>query len=164
MYKFIGHLVIGALSFEVLIPLCDCCCFTDLPRGLVRQDITDQRIHFEPELFASDRKSDGTVVAYNNYVSNDGVGVFLTVEKYRSATRAKNALRRRIKKATRIIERGVKLDKDGQRVGERAVLLSRTGLPQETIGGVVWADGAKLYAVESPSLKHALEFEKQNYR
>ena len=32
------------------------------------------------------------------------------------------------------------------------------------VGGVVWADGAKLYAVESPSLKHALEFEKQNYR
>lgn len=165
MHKSIGRLVICVLtSFVVLIPEYGFDRFAEEPKIFARQDLNEQVIHFEPQLFASDLKPDGTRVSYNTYVSADGVGVLFTVQKHRSATSANNALKRRIRKASKIIERGVKLDKDGRRVGDRVLLLSHTRLPQKTVAGVVWSERATLYSVESSSLKHALEFEKQNYR
>src|SRR5215471_18024979 len=77
------------------------------PVGLL-QDVT-----FKPVRFFDGKKSNGVRFAINLYESSDGVGVSQRVEIYASAAQARVELKRRIKRAIKIIERKTEIDEDG---------------------------------------------------
>lgn len=106
---------------------------------------------------------DGAPFSSQLYQSSDGVGLTVTRENRDTADRANKELQRKLKGATRIIERGSKLDEKGQRVGERVVAMFALDDSQKEQASVLWTSGRQFYYIESLSLKHALEFEKQFY-
>ena len=98
------------------------------------------------------------------YESSDGVGVGYSAGDYGSPSRAKKYLREKIKDALQIIERTPKLDDTGKLVGERVVAMYPPNAPFEELGSVFWTDGSHFYVIDSPSLKHTLEFERSSDR
>ncbi len=119
-------------------------------------------MHFKVVLEGSGFVKDGSF-SFGDYKSEDGVVVERRVESYRSGARAREEMERRIRKASKVIERGAKRERQGRQKAERAVLMfggSRSGSPQAV---VLWTHGSKLYVLESSSLKHVLAFEKQVY-
>jgi len=96
------------------------------------------------------------------YKSSDGVSVSATTEERRSAGAANKELHTRLRATRRIVERGSKLDEKGRRIGERVVAIYV--LNDKEQAAVLWTNGQQFYYIESLSLKHALEFERQFYR
>lgn len=107
---------------------------------------------------------DGAPFAAQLYQSSDGTELIVTRENRDSASRANKELQKKLKAAITIIERGPKLNEKEQRVGERVVVTFAPDRSQEEKALVLWTNGNQLYYIESLSLKHALEFEKQFYR
>lgn len=103
---------------------------------------------------------DGTPFSFHSYKSSDGVPVSTRFERRDSPARAKKELLRNIKAAVEVLEREPKLDESGRQIGERAVLTAKQEGSAKLQTTVIWNDGSQLYFVESPSLQHALEFEK----
>lgn len=97
------------------------------------------------------------------FQSSDGIDVSVWRENHNSAPRANKELRRKLKRAATIIERGPKLGQKGQRIGERVIVTFAPAGSQKEHSSVLWTNGSQLYYVESPSLKHALEVEKKFY-
>jgi hypothetical protein len=120
-----------------------------------------QSIKFEEVLSGSMLKKGTHSVSFQDYKSEDGVSVERRIETHRSSARARGEMRKMIRKAMKVIERGPKLPGEGQREGERAVLQMRPGSITDGQVIVAWTDGPDLYVIESPSLKHALALEKQ---
>lgn len=123
-----------------------------------------QKVEFKAVNFYSGRKSNGADFSAGIYDSTDGVGVSSTVEVYYSAARAKREMKRRIKTATKIIERGNKENQNGKLIGERVVLISPGDTRDSAYVTVLWVDREDLHVIESPSLQHALEFERSFYK
>jgi len=99
------------------------------------------------------------------YESSDGVLVVVVEETYNSPTEASEWLQLSLKNATNhaaeITERAPVLNARGQRVGERVVVQYASKLPESEGGASVeWTKGMKYDTVYSPSLYHAVEFEK----
>lgn len=126
--------------------------------------VNRQKVQFNPVQFSSGRKANGAHFSAGIYDSTDGVGVKSTVEVYYSAARSKHELTRRIKAATKIIERGNKIMQNGKVVGKRVVLISPGGTRDTPYVAVLWVDREDLHVIESISLQHVLEFERSFYR
>jgi hypothetical protein len=125
--------------------------------------VSAQTIQFKDELGGNGRR--GLVpISFHEYVSSDNVGISTTIEKHSSSARAKRELRRRIKTAARIVESAAKLDEEGRVVGARVVAIFKPKAPFGPQAIIFWTDRSDLHIIESTSLKHALEFEKQFYR
>jgi hypothetical protein len=105
----------------------------------------------------------GDPYSFHIYKSTDGVGISTRSEKRGSRILANREFQKKINKADKIIERGLKLDKNGKQVGERAVLTFTDKGPDKVIARVIWTDGAYFHSIESSSLPHILEFEKKYY-
>ena len=130
----------------------------------LKQTPENQAITFADKLGAKGTTKDGAPFSTHVYESSDGVVVSMMRENRDSPPKADKALQRKLKKAIRIIERGSKLDEEGRRVGERVVAMFALDNSQKEQASVLWTNGQQLYYIESLSLKHALEFEKQFYR
>jgi hypothetical protein len=107
---------------------------------------------------------DGAPFSSQLYQSSDGIEVTVTRENRDSAGRANKELQKKLKGSLRIIGRAPKLDEKRERVGERVVAIFAFDDSQKEQASVLWTNGQQFYYIESLSLKHALEFEKQFYR
>lgn len=104
--------------------------------------------------------TDGIVFSFHSYKSSDGVPISTRVERHGSHARAKRELLEHIRAAIKVLDREPKLDDNGKYVGDRAVLSSKQKESGKLQTTVLWTDDSQLYFIESPSLQHALEFEK----
>jgi hypothetical protein len=138
-------------------------CAMGSERSLWNSD-SPQKVEFQAVKYYSGRKGNGAQFSAGTYDSTDGKVVSSTVETYRSATRAKSELKKRIKKATEIVERGSKRNRNGKLIGYRVVVMLRGGSQFGTYATVLWLAGEELHIIESSSLQHALEFERQFYK
>lgn len=120
-----------------------------------------QELEFKAVQFYSGRKANGATFSAGIYESSDGVGVSTTVETYSSAAQAKNEMKKRIRKAARVIERSSKVDKNDKLIGERVVISVTRGTGNGAYATVLWANQEDLHIIESTSLRHALEFERK---
>jgi len=116
---------------------------------------------FTPVSSYSGRRGNGAEFSAEDYSSTDGVSVIMTVETYTSVSRAKEALRKRIREASRIVERSPKVDGDGTILGERVVLSFAPGIHHRAYATILWLEQEDLHEIESTSLRAALEFERQ---
>ncbi|HEV8428743.1 MAG TPA: hypothetical protein VGQ41_12655 [Pyrinomonadaceae bacterium] len=138
---------------------------TDKEKKVSKQEDRKQEsaLSFNEESSIKGATKDGAPFASQAYQSSDGIGVSVTRENRDSATRASKELQRKLKATTRVIERSPKLDEKGRRVGERVVAMFALDDSQKEQASVLWTNGRQFYYIESLSLKHALEFEKQFY-
>lgn len=99
-----------------------------------------------------------------SYRSSYFVGLWSDATAYPSAQTADEAFQRNVNNAIEVIERTPKFDKEGRKVGERAVLifLNENG---RQVAIVSWTETRFLHSIGSTSLMHVLEFEKnhENY-
>ncbi len=68
-----------------------------------------------------------------------------------------------VKKAAKVIDRGVKQGRDGRKIGQRAVVELGRSWPRERRIAVLWTDGPLVYVLASSSLRHVLALERQVY-
>lgn len=115
---------------------------------------------FKNILSGRGKTKDGATHSFHIYKSPDGVAISTRLERRGSSTRAEKELLRNIEAAVEVLEREPKLDEGGRQVGTRAVLTTKQRGSTKLQATVLWTDGSQLYFIESPSLQHALEFEK----
>lgn len=120
-----------------------------------------QEIQFSGVSFSHGRKGNGAEYSAGIYDSSDGVGVVATIEIYPSGSRARAEMIRRIKRSTRIVERGRKTDRNGKLIGERMVVIASGDSGARSFATILWLDQEDLNIIESSSLQVALEFERQ---
>lgn len=98
--------------------------------------------------------------AGRTYVASDGAKLSMSYAHFSSRGDARRALNDELKKAMEIIERGAKVTKKGQRVGDRVLVVLPSSGSSEHVYSLYWTDTKWLYFVNAPSLRHVLEFEK----
>ena len=95
-----------------------------------------------------------------DYELPDGRIISIHCQNSDSPAETAERLNLQVKHADTILQRNIKLDANGQRLGERIVAV----FPLNDFGYVwvriFWTDGAQLYTISSLSLSEALEFEK----
>lgn len=97
-----------------------------------------------------------------DWIASEGPSVWRTNATLDSAERAKREVGFYLGPSTQVIESGIWTDKNGHVRGQRTLALrldARTGWA--TGAEILLTDGTNFYAIESESLKNALEFEKQ---
>jgi hypothetical protein len=103
----------------------------------------------------------GISISFQAFKSvEDEVPVQRSVETYPSARRARISLRDEIKRSSKLLEHSKAVKEE---VDERAVILRKLS-KRESEFIIIWRQGAKLHAISSPSLEHALAFEQQKER
>jgi hypothetical protein len=114
---------------------------------------------------AGEGEISGMDTSFQSYESSDGVEVLFLTRTLSSADRAQKELQKTIETATRIIEKGVKRDRDGRVIGERAVILFSDGTKTDNERAAVWwTRKSDLLAIEAKSMDHVLAFEKKYCR
>jgi hypothetical protein len=124
------------------------------------QQIINQTMTFNAVTNYDGKTKDGESVSDLVYESSDGVNVTRTIIFFKSAARARANLQSEVKQAVQIIEQSPLLDTNGNKTGERAVLLYAPQPPFEARAAVAWTDKSEFYSITSTSLQHVLEFEK----
>jgi len=122
-----------------------------------------QEIQFNDMAGGKGTTKDGAPFSFHHYQSSDGIGVSVTRENRDTRSRAQRALKKRLKGAARIIERGEKVNEKDSSVGQRVVAEFALDGSDKTYVSIIWTYGGQLYFIESSSLQHALEFEKRFY-
>jgi hypothetical protein len=120
-----------------------------------------RQMQFNGVSFSHGKKGNGAEYSAGIYDSTDGVGVVMTVETYSSASLARAEMMRKIKGATRIVERVRKTDQNGKLIGKRAVVIAPGDSRDRSYATILWLDQEDLNIIESSSLHVALEFERQ---
>ena len=115
-------------------------------------------LQFEPCLAGLSTADDGSPTSFTRFRSSTGIPVELRVERRASPELARKALEDRLKRAVAVLQRGPLRDAAGKLVGER-VLAVFPG-PWEAV--VLATDGSRLHSVQSPSIRHVLEFERRS--
>lgn len=100
---------------------------------------------------------DGHNVDKNVYLSSDCVLVQVNIQGTSSLASSEEAVRRKLNSTYRILDRKPALYKDGRAVQGRAVALFGSAGKQSAV--IKW-DDAGVLSMESSSLEHALEFER----
>ena len=132
--------------------------------GKLAQSTPQGDIEFEL-VAAGEGDVDAVSASFRSYRSSDGVAVLFLTEVFGSASSARAAFEKRANNARSIIERGVKVDREGNVIGERAVLLffDRTETDEEMVA-VLWTRKTDLLVIKARSLEHALAFERKYCR
>ena len=73
---------------------------------------------------------------------------------------AERELKKRIKKAIKIVSQELVFDKAGHQVGEKIVVLFSPGDPDNSASSLLWTENDELFQVESSSLQNILEYRK----
>src|SRR5260370_14612861 len=143
------------LSYE------DC---TALPKRLYHrivlgeQDFIGRNVRFKVRGQGCTLPSNGRPSGFTTMHASDCVEVIIESEDEGSPMQAKDEMEKRIRGASRVVERGPVVDLPGRPDGERAVLLLGTDARAEI---VVWFEGnRRLGIIESASFAHALAYEK----
>lgn len=124
------------------------------------QSFAEQQVGFQSTLSISAKTADGTPYSFNSYKSPDGTMISVRIERRKSPALAKKELIKSTREAVEILKREPKFNEDGRRVGEHSLLTSKQEESNNLQTIIVWTDGSEVYFIESPSLQHALEFEK----
>ena len=105
----------------------------------------------------------GGFTAYRSY---DGVHLTFAHARFASHEAAVEGFRRSLKDAARVAEREPLYDRDGVNiVGERVVaIFPPNEYSRSEWASVICLDGEQLYEISSPSLRHALAFDKAGRR
>jgi len=91
------------------------------------------------------------------FKASDGTDLSVSGAEYGSPQQAQKALLRNLKRVAVIIERGARLDGEGNKIGERAVvLLNKTG----SQAAIFWTDEDLLQKIYWPTQRHVLALEK----
>lgn len=158
------YFVVASLTFIIGIVLSGLWLFHHRPITQPVQVVNPFAIEFpQPQPLSFETRMDacGPTANYHTYESSDGVFISQSNEEFSSAKRASRELQKRLRLAKEIIERSPRIDESGKRVGERVVGLS-SGEGGAQTAFIVWTDGEVLSSIESPSLRHILEFEKRH--
>ena len=130
--------------------------------------VYDQRLQETSEITfhlgdkaASGTLPNGTRFSVQDYESSDGVDVSVRIDRCRSRAKARKQLLNFIRNA-RIMERGPKKDQSGAVVGERLVMQFPAKGKFKAQSGIVWVNRTEIYYVQSSSLRHAKQFEKNS--
>lgn len=107
------------------------------------------------------RAEDGTFLSFSLYEASDGERVKAVHGEFSSDDRAAKHLEVEVKKAKRIIERGVLRDDNGVVVGERAVVNVPLERADKTEVQIILTRGCKFQLISSGSYRDALALEKQ---
>ena len=116
-------------------------------------------------MMGSGRTPDGYSTDFMDLRASDCIEVSVETESTSSPSEAENEMGKEIRSASRVIERGPKVDLPSHPDGERAVLLFDNDSRAEI---VLWFRGKNsLRIIESTSLAHVLAYERltqQGYR
>lgn len=123
----------------------------------------EQEVRFTSVRFYSGRRGNGAEFSAGDYDSSNGGGVVATTETYPSASRARAEMMRRVKGATRIIDRVRSGRRENRLYTERAVLIESGRSRDQSYGVILRLKRDELSIIESSSLRVALEFERQFY-
>lgn len=126
-------------------------------------DLKQSDLDFKEVLMGERAVRHGSSFPFHTWKSADGVIVESSIQEFNSTIQAKSAFSNRVKQASRIIQTGSRLSKDGRKTGERAVVVFSDQRPEHEIAGILWTDGRVFHEVESVSLRHAKAFEQQMY-
>jgi len=97
-------------------------------------------------------------LGFDSIRASDGVALM----HFYDGSQAKSHFDGVIGRATNILERGEKKDREGKVIGERAVVsLPSTNDPNKEYWAVVWTEGSAFEELTSISLCHALELERR---
>lgn len=98
------------------------------------------------------------------YEAADGVKVERASMRFESAEAANSELRNKVNfypNPTESLERNPKVDSNGSVVGQRVVAVETGMKSGGQLAYIVWTNGEELCWILSPSLRHALELERQ---
>ncbi len=154
--------VAATLTFIVGIVLTSLWLFGRLP-SIRRTELTASQPINQAVSFRVTLERHGSNSHYYDYEAGDGVKLMRASMRLESPERANTELWHKIElyaSITEILERGPKVNSDGRTIGERLVTM-QTGTESGQIAWVIWTDGAELCWIESPSLRHVLELERQ---
>jgi hypothetical protein len=94
------------------------------------------------------------------YESSDGERLSESGNGFSSVAMANRELQKRISKAEKIVERTVKFDSKGKKVGERVIAIFPPNEGRTTWVSIIWTDKTAIGSINAPSLQLALEFER----
>jgi hypothetical protein len=137
---------------------------TGLPRRLYHtivlgeKDFIDKDVRFMVRSQGARLLPNGRLGGFTSVRASDCVEVIIESEDEGSPMQAEDEMEKKIRGASRVVERGLKVDPPEHPDRERAVLLLGSDARSEI---VVWFKGnSRLYVIESASLAHALVYEK----
>jgi hypothetical protein len=107
---------------------------------------------------------DGFEVDLHGFKSSDGNSVSYSLSTPLGSATALDELDRQLALADHVVVREPFRNAEGHVAGERAVIFFEGRRTHEEIAAILWTDGRILHRIESRSLYHALEFEKQLHR
>jgi len=122
-----------------------------------------QSHRFHAEALGRTGKKGALYVSFDRYRSEDGVIVERLIDSYKSSQEAATAFEALRKSASRVLRQANKESPGRGRVGPRAVLELRPSGKGPIQKVIAWTDGATVVRLQSTSLPHLEDFEKQIY-
>ena len=104
---------------------------------------------------------DGFDIDLRGFLSSDGNEVSYSISSPRGSARVTDKFEDEIARADYVVVREPLRSADGRHVGERAIILFQNTRTHKEVAAVLWTSSRSLHSIESGSLYHALEFEKQ---
>lgn len=157
-------LIVGAATFMTGVTLGSWWSYGNLLRDRreepVSIQLTQRELNFKLTL-----KDSGPNSTYSNYESNDGVKLSQGCIKFSSVERANAEFEYKINSypyMTKILKKEPKTDSNGRSIGMRIVALE-FGKESGQLASVRWTNNEEMCWIESPSLRHVLELEKQEH-
>jgi hypothetical protein len=98
------------------------------------------------------------------FTSSYFVKVFFVHRGYPTADKANQVFEDEVRNAAKVIERTPKFDSNGDKIGERALAILLNPENKKQYASVFWTDGRIVTSIDSTSLTHVLEFEKNRER
>jgi hypothetical protein len=102
----------------------------------------------------------GIPMGFSNFTAPDGIGILVLYLRQDDRSQALRAFEHELDRATKIIKRGEKKDRNGKVVGARVELLMPSALSTQSDYAVIWTDGPTFHEIVSNSLQDTLELEK----
>ena len=119
-------------------------------------------IHFQVEGSGRGRTLDGGGgFSVTSYRSSYFIQLAFAHYGYATPEKANAVFNEHLTEAVQVIDVGPKLDQQGKIVGRRAVVISLDQNKDKQVAVVFWTEGKFLHAINSTSLTHVLEFERQ---
>jgi hypothetical protein len=160
----LGSILVVLSAFAVFSVFFPECC--GLPERIYHsvvlrdKDFCATSTRFRARFSGGGRTPDGQAVGFTTVRASDCIEVTSEVDEKDSADEARNEFEKRIATAFRVVERGPKIDRHRQNVGDRAVLVTHTGNEDKAVVLVRHSGESRLFEIESVSLSHALAYEK----
>jgi hypothetical protein len=125
---------------------------------LREQDSIGHDVRFKVRMMGSGRTPDGHSTDFTDVRASDCVEVTSESVRVDSPMQAESEMEEEIRRASRVVEQGLKVDLPMHPTGQRVVLLFEKEGRAEVL--LRFKDDSKLHRIESASLAHALAYEK----